>query len=238
MRGKMQESNTQAMTIFIYGDSFSMSSEVRCTSWIDQLHGKHQLINRSIAGASNHYIFLRFMEDLDRITPDDLVVFCWSENQRYYQKDSKKTQEIHQLYHKHFYNQRLLEMQSDMYLDKIEAVVKERKIRMLFFWAFPSGYGDSSTWVSTKFVSEDSLVYSHTFENEVRPALIYFSRIEIPKKYLNTEEKLLEFASKDMRPNHMANQKLHDELFKIVDDVFHHRLAGQINLKNRLHNES
>jgi hypothetical protein len=129
-------------------------------------------------------------------------------------------------------------MQSDMYLDKIKAVVKQRKIRMLFFWAFPSGYGDSSGWTSSKFISEDRLVYSHTFENEVRPALIYFSRIEIPKEQSNTEEKLLDFAAKDIRPNHIASQKLHDELFKIVDDVFHHRLAGQINLKNRLHNGS
>jgi hypothetical protein len=178
------------------------------------------------------------MDELDRITPADLVVFCWSENHRYYQKDTKKTQEINQLYHKHFFNQRLLEMQSDMYLDKIKAVVEERKIRMLFFWAFPSGYVDSSNWVSSKFISEDSLVYSHTFENEVRPALMYFSRIEIPNEQSNTIEKLLDFASKDIRPNHMANQKLHDELFKIVDDVFHHRLVGQINLKNRLHNGS
>ena len=238
MRGKMQECDKQSMTIFMYGDSFSVSAKVRCTSWIDQLHGKHQLTNRSIAGASNHCIFLKFMEDLDRITSDDLVVFCWSENQRYYQKDPKTSFKIHHLYHKHFYNQHLLEMQSEMYLDKIKAVVKERKIRMLFFWAFPSGYSDSIYWVSSKFISEDSLVYSHTFENEVRPALIYFSRIEIPEENSNTEEKLLDFASKDIRPNHIASQKLHDELFKIVDDVFHHRLEGQINLKNRLHNGS
>jgi hypothetical protein len=227
----MQESDTQAMTIFMYGDSFSVSNKVRYTSWIDQLHGKHQLTNRSIEGASNHYIFLKFMEDLDRITTDDLVVFCWSENQRYYQKDTKKTQEVDQLYHKHFYNQRLLEMQSEMYLDKIEAVVKERKIHMLFFWAFPSGYTDSKNWwwISSKSVSEDRLIYSHTFENEVRPALMYFSRMELSEE---------NFPINDIRPNHIASQRLHDELFKIVDDVFHHRLEGQINLKNRLHNGS
>jgi hypothetical protein len=129
-------------------------------------------------------------------------------------------------------------MQSDMYLDKIKAVVKERKIRMLFLWAFPSGYTDSSNWVSSKFISEDHLVYSQTFENEVRPALMYFSRIEIPEDKANTDEALIDFFYKDMRPNHIANQKLHDELFKIVDDVYHHRLAGQINLKNRLNNGS
>ena len=231
MRGKMQEYDTQSMTIFMYGDSFSLSNEVRYTSWIDQLHEKHQLINRSIAGASNHYIFLKFMEDLDRITSDDLVVFCWSENQRHYQKDPKKTQEVHWLYDKHFYNQRLLEMQSEMYLDKIKAVVKERKIHMLFFWAFPSGYADLNNWwwTSSKSISEDGLVYSHTFENEVRPALMYFSRIEISEE---------NYPINDMRPNHIASQTLHNELFKIVDDVFHHRLAGQINLKIRLHNES
>ena len=52
MRGQMQECDKQSMTIFMYGDSFSLSNEVRYTSWIDQLHGKHKLMNRSIAGAS------------------------------------------------------------------------------------------------------------------------------------------------------------------------------------------
>jgi hypothetical protein len=226
------------MTIFVYGDSFSeLDYRSNSISWVVQLEKCHSIKNRSIGGASNHYIFLKFMEDVDNITTEDMIVICWSDYIRYYSNDPKKVSESGPFYYKYFSNDTLLNLQSLLYLDKIKAVVKERNLKMLFIWAFPTAFEDNKNWTEASHIRDYQLRYSHSFDNEVRPALMYFSRKEIPT-YDNVDRDVVaDYFRNDPRPNHLGDKKIHNELVSIVNEVYQSKTSGRINLKDRLNKE-
>jgi hypothetical protein len=75
--------------------------------------------------------------------------------------------------------------------------------------------------------------YLDTFENEVKPALIYFSKKEVG--HCTTTNDIIDyFKNKDNRPNHIGNVRVHNELTKIVAEFIKGRTSGQIDLIKRL----
>ena len=216
------------MAIFIYGDSFSLPHGGN--SWVNRLDKDHKIVNRSLGGASNHYIFLKFMEDANHITADDIVIISWSDWSRHYSIDPTTVSESFKSFYKYFWNMPLLELQSSLYLDKIKAVVKEKNIRMLFIWGFPTSFGDVKFWTDPGDVLIDQLEYSHSFENEIRPALMYFSRKELPKNVSNNQELITQYFRNDTRSNHIADTTLHIKLATIVEEFYKTNICGQIDL--------
>jgi hypothetical protein len=224
------------MSIFIYGDSFSLPHGEN--SWVNRLDKRHEIINRSLSGASNHYIFLKFMEDANHITADDIIIICWSDWSRHYSIDPTTVSESFKSFYKYFWNPPLLEIQSLLYLDKIKSVSIEKKLRLLFIWGFPTSFGSIDFWTAPGDVELDQLSYSHSFENEIRPALMYFSRKELPSNISNNQDSIIHYFKEDTRSNHINNVDVHIELAKIIEEFYQSKISGQINLKDRLNKEN
>jgi hypothetical protein len=108
----------------------------------------------------------------------------------------------------------------------------------LTVWAFPSEYqfnNTSTNWQHPEFnyIDYNTYEYSVNFYNEVKPALIHFSRLEIEKENVSHDDIRAAYTN-DLRPNHIGDYKVHSELVKIVDEFITGKISGQINLKQRL----
>ena len=234
-----------ARKLYIFGDSFSKSYEqpsliqrifeniilhAKQLSWIQQLSQKYKVKNFSEGGYSNSHIFLKFVENIDSITSNDFVIIGWSDVTRPY-ANIPMTQKLRESYVKNFYNYRLHTEHTKMYMTTVKEILIKRNIPHLIFWAFPSDYANGSPWTCR---DPNDFIYCDEFTNEIRPALIYFSRIELDSNL--TVQESIEYMGNDPRLNHIDNTAVHKELFKIVVDVIDGKLSGMIDLKQRLDN--
>jgi hypothetical protein len=228
--------------LYIFGNSFTLKSNCDY-SWINQLDNAYSVLNLSRSGENNGGIFLKFLEYRDTITEDDVIIICWSDYHRFYVNDPSifnKKKTLERTYYEYFYNKELLKYQSHGYLDQIVKIVEQKNFKMLFFWAIPTEFKNMANWIDTKFdyLSTDSYVYSHDLKNEVRPALIYFSRKEIDELISKNEKALINLYQHDSRPSHISDKNVHNELFNIVDEFIKDNVSGIINLEDRLKNGS
>jgi hypothetical protein len=233
-------------TLFVFGDSFSAAPPKELNlgvGWTEkiELSEQYSVWNMSVSGASNHNIFLEFVRHVDQISPEDAVVICWSDNHRPFYSDLEKNVSNTDLaftYQDYFFDKHLADYQSRLYLNEIQRFEKERNLRLLFMWAFPSSYSQLVNWIDMSFspnVEENGYTYSHEFTNEVRPNLMHISRTELYGK-CKTVDQLLDQFTNERRPNHIGNKRIHDTIFKIVDDFVLGKATGKFNLMNRLIN--
>ena len=230
--------------IYIFGDSFFcrwVEDNVNY-SWILQLTKKYSVCNYSIPGASNQEIYLSFLKNIDIITSNDVVLLGWSEPNRFYvNPEVTKNDKIYEMYHKNFYNKTLVKLQYQSFMSEVKKTIKEKNIKTLFFWSFPSDYIDppkeNANWLDAILsnINETNYQYLDSFENEVKPALIYFSKKEV-EHFTSQDEIVNYFRKKDRRPNHISNEKIHNELVKIVIEFIENKIDGQIDLIERLNN--
>ena len=234
-----------ARELYIFGDSFSTSyeqpsliqrifantiSHAKQLSWIQQLSQKYKVSNFSEGGYGNPHIFLKFIENIDSVTSNDFVIIGWTDVTRPY-ANIKMTHKLRELYVEHFYNYRLHREHTKMYMTAVKEILIKRNIPHLIFWSFPSDYANISKWTCR---DPNDFIYCDEFTNEIRPALIYFSRIELDSNL--TVQESIEYMGNDSRLNHIDNPAVHKELFKIVVDVMDGKLSGMIDLKQRLNN--
>lgn len=234
-----------ACKLYIFGDSFSVNYArpsliqklfenttiyEQQLSWIHQLSQKYKVRNFSEGGYSNSHIFLKFIENIDSVTSNDFVIIGWTDVTRPY-ANMKMTQKLRELYVEHFYNYRLHREHSKLYMTTVKEILIKRNIPHLIFWSFPSDYANLPAWTCR---DPNDFIYCDEFANEIRPALIYFSRIELDSNL--TVQESIEYMGNDPRLNHIANTAVHKELFKIVVDVMDGKLSGMIDLKQRLDN--
>jgi hypothetical protein len=222
------------MKLYILGDSFS-SYRQDPRSWITALTAKYDVENFSYAGASNANIFAKFLEIYQRLSLEDAVIISWSDAYRNY--DSQRTPKRRTMFETYFFHPTLHRMHDTAYLNRTKELITEYNIRALIVWAFPSDYkfnNAPTSWNEPEFnyIDYNTYEYSVDFENEVKPALIHFSRIEIEKENVS-REKILEAYANETRANHIGNPKVHSELVKIVDEFIIGKTSGQINLKQR-----
>ena len=223
------------MKLYILGDSFSMWNGKEW-AWIHSLTARYDVENFSYSGASNANIFAKFLEIYQNITPEDAVIISWSDIHRNY--DAYRTAERRTIFDAYFFHQTLHKMHDTLYLERTKELINEYNIRALVIWAFPSDYKFNNTpanWSQPEFnyIDHNTYEYSVDFKNEVKPALIHFSRLEIEKEN-TSEQKILEAYKNETRPNHIGDYKVHSELIKIVDEFITGQTSGQINLKQRL----
>jgi len=223
------------MKLYIFGDSFSIWRPEK-QSWVHSLTAKYEVENFSYPGASNANIFVKFLEIHQCIIPEDIVIISWSDINRNY--DSKRSTERRPIFDEYLFHPTLQKMHDKSYLDRTKELIKECNLKALIVWAFPSEYKFNNTpasWVQPEFnyIDYNTYEYSVNFENEVKPALVHFSRIEIEKENISQQE-ILKAYTNDRRSNHIGNVKVHSELVKIVDEFIIGQTSGQIDLKQRL----
>jgi len=228
--------------IYIFGDSFFyrwIETGIDY-GWIVQLTNKHFVVNSAIPGASNHEIYLSFLKYSDIITPDDYVIIGWSDPSRFYVNSGiSKNEKTYRVYYEKFYNKALDTLQQKTFMSEIKKIIKEKNFKTLFFWSFPSDYIDApkenTNWADAIASNIDTTKYYYldTFENEVRPALVYFSKNEV-EQTTSSNNIIDYFKNKDNRPNHIGNVQVHNELTKIVEEFIKGRISGQIDLIKRL----
>jgi hypothetical protein len=233
-------------TLFVFGDSFSTPSLKEFNigqAWTEKidLSEHYGVRNLSLSGASNHNIFLDFVKHVDQIGPEDAVVICWSDWFRPFHSDLEKNvskQELTSTYQEYFFDPYLADYQSRLYLNEIQRFEKERNLRLLFMWAFPTSYNKMVNWIDMSFspvVEENGYEYSHEFTNEVQPNLMHMSRTELHGQ-CETIEQLVDRFNNENRFNHIGNLQVHDAIFKIVDNFVLGKETGKFNLMNRLTN--
>jgi hypothetical protein len=146
------------------------------------------------------------------------------------------------MHYKNFYNNELETLYQKTFMHKVKSVVKEKNLRLLVLWSFPTGYvgtvRQNPNWLDTFMfdIDPEQYQYADTFDNEVRPALIHISRKET--SLLNAEQDVIDYFLKDNRPNHIKDQTVHNELVKIVTEFVETRISGQVDLIKRLENGS
>ena len=227
----------------MFGDSFLADQSVHKNkklidgvltvdqSWVQQLSRKYSVRNLSSPGSSNSDIFLKFVENIDNITSEDFVLIGWSDATRPYCLE-KITPRLREIYMTYFYNPRLHVENQTLYMKSVSDTLIERNINHLVFWSFPTGYiGKNTSWVSR---DHEAYTYNANFKNEIRPALVYFSRIELDSNL--TPEAVIAQMGNDNRPNHINTELVHNELAKVVREVIEGNLSGMIDLKQRLDN--
>jgi hypothetical protein len=228
--------NVKMSKIYIAGDSFFVWNS-HLWSWQNLLDKKYTVQNYSIPGASNQDIYLQFLEIYKLITPDDLIIIGWSDpNRTYVNPQVKKQSYPLKLYHTTFYNKELTELYSDSIMDKVKCLVDDKDLKALFFWSFPSDYSvDKITFWPDALLSNldhSNYLYRKQFKNEVRPALLYFSKKEV--EHLKSTDKISKYFNDDSRPNHIGNNHIHKELYNIVTEFLENKIDGQIDLFQRL----
>jgi hypothetical protein len=227
--------------IYIFGDSFCAADEFNHNSWTVKLRKKYDVINEAVLGASNHEIFLKFVKYCNLMEDGSTVILAWSDPTRFYLKpEIERTDYLYGIYWDNFYNPILDELYQRLYISEVKRLTKLKNLRLLVLWAFPSGYDigqQNPNWLFD--IPNDSVyTYLDTFEHEVKPPLIYFSKKEIDHLNIKNHKRIAEFFRNDRRSNHLGDQGTHDALHDIVCEFAEKRISGQINLNDRLNNGS
>jgi hypothetical protein len=223
--------------IYIFGDSFCVPDEFNHNSWTVKLRKNYNVITEADLGASNHEIFLKFLKYCDLMEDGSTVILAWSDPTRFYlQPNIARTDHLYSVYWDNFYNPILDELYQRLYISEVKRLTKLKNLRLLVLWAFPSGYDIDHQNPNWLFDVPDDAVYTYldTFEHEVKPPLIYFSKKEIDHLNIKNHKQISEFFRNDRRSNHLGDQRTHDALHDIVSDFAENKIAGQINLKHRL----
>lgn len=218
--------------IYIIGDSFASLTYQNSGSWVMLLSKKYNVEHVSLCGGSTQEIMLKFLDWSNEITSNDIVVLGISDPHRFYISDSSIRHTVWESYYKHFYNETISQIHYQACLNKIKQHAKEKNIKLLIFWSFPSDYRSSIKWSSKDFqkISYNDYIYDIEFDNEIRPALIYFSRLEVPAHLSSTQ--IGEFYANDVRPCHIDNFDIHKKIYNVVDNFYNNNISGQINLIN------
>ena len=229
--------NVKMRKIYIFGDSF-FTWDPAPWSWINLLDTNYSIEYYSKPGASNQEIYLKFLDHYDRITPEDLIIIGWSDlNRVYINPQVEKQDKFIKLYHTTFYNKELTELYSDSIMNKVDRLIEDKNLKALFFWSFPSDYKldrSNPNWLDALLCNLHHSNYSYRkeFKNEVRPALIHFSKKEV--EHLKSIDKISKYFSDDRRPNHINSEHTHKELYNIVTEFLENKISGQIDLFQRL----
>lgn len=229
--------------IYIFGDSFSINGGNNYSdwAWIKQLSKKHNVINCSQPGHSNQDIMLDFLEHSNVIDEHDFVIIGWTDPNRCY-TSKKKDPNFLNIHQTMFYHHIVSQVHYNGCLNKVKQVVKDKKINLLVFWSFPSDYqtrrNASYCWNGIDFqkLTQEEYIYDVEFDNEIRPALIYFSRQEVPTNY--NDAQVAKFFANDCRPNHINDQEIHNQLASVVEKFVNQIPIGHTTIYKREKNGS
>lgn len=205
--------------ILVFGDSFSALSPHKW-SWINLLSEKYKLTNHSKIGSSTSQIRDRLKSRLEKDeSNDNFLIICLSDKTREYMNVEDPEWNIKAT---SSYKQSLIDIQE---------ILENQQNNFVVLWSFPSEYGKVTGWLSKKFVYIDKNTYEYfaSFANEIKPALIYYSRQEC--SHITNEDKLGKFFAQDSRPNHIADPEVHKRIAETVVKFINKEISGSVNLE-------
>ena len=203
--------------IFVFGDSFAIRTHLTW-AWPRLLEQNYTVYNRAVGGSSCSAILEKLKESIssNEIASDDFIVLCLSDKTREYMEIADPE-----------WNTKTTE-KYNLTLNEIKSILEN--FRHVVIWGFPSDYGDSGGWLNEKFsyIDKDSYVYNVGFKNEIKPALIYYSRQEY--KNIRNHKQMSRIFSNDRRPNHIGNDEIHKKIFGAVLEFVNGTASGCIDL--------
>ena len=185
------------MKIFIFGDSFSEHTTAD-NSWISLLEKKYNVINFSKGGLSNADILNLFLKNINLISSSDYVIYGWTDCARYHININVKDRfKSGTQYLEEFYCEEIHAMHYRMYIKNVQDIVKDKNLKMLTFYSFPSiNFNNEKVW-----------------DYQILPDLCSISAREV-----NGDYKKSKFYPIDSRPNHLGDFVIHHKLFNIVEE--------------------
>ena len=213
--------------IYIFGSSFA-TDHPNSGSWTDLLSKQYKIKNLAKDNRSNGRLYLDLLSVKDTLTSNDILIVVWNDfllphvNELDDVNDKPKLME---LYIKHFYNEELVFEQYKLYLNAFKEIAAEKGATLIVLWSAPSNYINNFIWPwkQDHHLNYKKHTYAVDFPNDIRPSLIYYSKLEI--KHLTEEEHSAMFAC-DSRPNHIADMQVHTNIFNTVNAVIQGTKTG------------
>ena len=213
--------------IYIFGSSFA-TAHPNSGSWTDLLSKQYKIKNLAKDNRSNGRLYLDLLSVKDTLTSNDILIVVWNDfllphvNELDDVDDKPKLME---LYIKHFYNEELVFEQYKLYLNAFKEIAEEKGATLIALWSAPSNYINNFIWPwkQDHHLNYKKHTYAVDFPNDIRPSLIYYSKLEI--KNLSEEEQSAMFAC-DSRPNHIADMQVHASIFNTVNAVIQGTKTG------------
>ena len=217
--------------IYIFGTSFA-TYHPESGSWTDLLSKQYKIKNLATDNRSNGRLYLDLLSVKDTLTSNDILIVVWTDFllpdiNRLDDVDDKP--KLMELYIKHFYNEELVFEQYKLYLNAFKEIAAEKGATLIALWSAPSNYIDNFIWPwkQDHHLNYKKHTYAVDFPNDIRPSLMYYSKLEIKDL---TEEEQSATCAYDSRPNHIADMQVHANIFNTVNAVIQGTKTGIIYL--------
>lgn len=221
--------------IYIFGGSFVVPGSD--DSWVTKLSSTYDVCNCAKENSANPSIFLKFLSMKDQIKTNDTVIIVWDDYMfpnvnNIDNIPAKKRDTIMGTYLEYFFNSDLAKMHYEYYLNFVKDFTKQNSINLIVLWAVPTNYILESDWANqgpwgSDYSDPNKFVYAVNFQNEIRPALMYFSKKELSEL---SPKQLEKYLVEDPRPNHIADLSIHDKIYSAVTSLVNNAFTGCINL--------
>jgi len=214
--------------IYIIGGSYAEKCE---PGWSYLLAQKYKVKNLAKANTSNTEIFLKLSKISNKLTVKDFVVVVWAVEtwpyiKNFNEQDEKGKEYLMENYVKYYNDEECTRMHYLLYLNNIESLLNGAKLICL--WTMPCNY-KPNLFLPDVFdnflIKPNKHKFLKEFDNQIKPALTYFSFIES-----NNKEKRIN----DDRPNHIADLNVHQNIVKAVENFMLNDVKGTIDIKDNM----
>ena len=214
--------------IYIFGGSFAEA--VHVDSWATKLSKKYNVTNLATPNRSNAQTFLDLLAIKDKLKQEDIIILVCNDYlfpyiNRVNELELSVKQKLMEDFIKYFYHEDLMTEHYKFYLNSFKQISEEKNVKLIVLWAAPSNYINKSHWPWAKPFHLDLKKHTYVmdFPNEIRPSLIYYSKLEL--KGVSPEEEY-QMTNHDKRPNHVANLVIHEAIYDKLTKFINNELSG------------
>jgi len=219
--------------IYIFGGSYAVN-ENNSISWVTRLDQKYQVTNLAKSNTSNSDMLLALLAVHEKLTSEDIVIVVWNDYMFPYTGSIRnlpleKQEKLLDDYFEYFYNNELAFEHYLYTLKRFKELCSQSKLIVL--WSSPSNQSLTFTWPWEQdfHLNYKKHTFATTFENEIRPGLVYFSKREIKELSLKGNE-LKQMLIDDPRPNHIGSESVHNAIYESINKFIANDVTGIINL--------
>jgi hypothetical protein len=219
--------------IYIFGGSYAVN-ETNPISWPTRLDQTHQVTNLAKANTSNSDMLLSLLAIHEKLTSKDVVIVVWNDYMFPYtgairNLPLERQEKLLADYFEYFYNNKLAFEHYLYTLNRFKELCSKSKLIVL--WSSPSNQSTTYTWPWEQdfHLNWKKHIFAVTFENEIRPGLVYFSKCELKAMNLKGDA-LKKILTDDPRPNHIGSASVHDEIYKTINKFITDTATGIVTL--------
>jgi len=219
--------------IYIFGGSYAVN-ENNPISWVTQLNQNYQVTNLAKSNTSNSDMLLALLAVHEKLTSKDIVIVVWNDYMFPYTGSIRnlpleKQEKLLADYFEYFYNNELAFEHYLYTLKRFKELCSQSKLIVL--WSSPSNQSSTFTWPWEQdfHLNYKKHTFATTFENEIRPGLVYFSKREIKEMNLKGNE-LKQMLIDDPRPNHIGSESVHNAIYESINKFIANDATGVVNL--------